>query len=265
MLSVIVGVSGFANGVEYGPSSGADLALATTASVRARARGARTATKRTGEVCHHWRREIGGRFWGLSPRRRADVRRLLTPLYGYGVSETNRSRSPAGRPLVLTAVIELTGINPYVRVQPDQSELLKPGWRRPMPVVVRIDGDPDKLWPTNMMPVGKGAFNLYLHGEMRKASQTAVGDIVALELWFDEEYVDGPQHPLPPWFETALGRNGAARANWERLPPSRRKELLRYFDRLKSDEAIERNLNAVLHVLAGNTGHYMGRDWADGK
>jgi hypothetical protein len=184
--------------------------------------------------------------------------------HGYVMTETNQSGPPAGRPLVLTAVIELTGVNPYVRVGSDQSELLRPRWRGPMPVVVRINGA-TKLWQTNMMPVGKGAFYLYLHGKMRNASQTAVGDIVALELWFDEEYVDGPQHPLPPWLETALDRNGAARANWERLPPSRRKELLRYFDRLKSAEAIERNLNAVLHVLAGNKGHYMGRDWADGK
>jgi hypothetical protein len=180
------------------------------------------------------------------------------------MTETNQSNSPAGRPVVLRAVVELTGVNPYVRVGSDQSELLKPGWRRAMPVVVSINGA-HKLWRTNMMPVGKGAFNLYLHGEMRTASETAVGDIVALDLWFDEEYVDGPQHPLPAWFRTALDLNGAARANWERLTPSRQKELLRYFDRLKSAEAIERNMNAVLHVLAGNTGHYMGRDWVDGK
>jgi hypothetical protein len=191
--------------------------------------------------------------------------RSMPPLYGYAMTEPNQSSSPAGRPLALTAVIELTGVNPYVHVGSDHAQLLKPGWRRPMPVLVSIDGAPGKLWRTNMMPVGEGAFNLYLHGEMRKASQTAVGDIVALELWFDEEYVDGPQHPLPPWFRTALDLNYAARANWERLPPSRQKELLRYFDRLKSAEAIERNLNAVVHVLAGNTGHYMGRDWVDGK
>jgi hypothetical protein len=169
------------------------------------------------------------------------------------------------RPLAFTAVIELTGVNPYVRVDSARSEVIKPGWRGPMPVLMSINGARRKLWRTSMMPVGEGAFNLYLHGEMRKASQTAVGDIVALEVWFDEDYVGGPQHPLPPWFQTALDVNGAARANWERLPPSRQKELLRYFDRLKSAAAIERNSNAVLHVLAGNTGHYMGRYWADGK
>ena len=171
---------------------------------------------------------------------------------------------PAGNPLVLRASIELVGVNPYVRLDAGHAEILGPGWRRPMPVVLRINGAP-KLWRTNAMPVGEGAFNLYLHGEMRHASGTAVGDSVTLEIWFDAAYVNGPQHPVPDWFQEALELDTAARAGWERLPPSRQKELLRYFARLKSAEAIERNLNSAVHVLAGNAGHYMGRDWVDGK
>src|SRR3984957_10933889 len=172
---------------------------------------------------------------------------------------------PDREPLVLTAAIELIGVTPCVRVSADQAQVLGPGWRRPMPVVLRINRAQGRLWRTNMMPVGEGAFNLYLHGEMRKASQTGVGDVVTVELWFDDAYVTGPQHPVPAWFQAALDLDSVARANWERLPPSRQKELLRYFDRLKSAEAIDRNLNGVLHVLAGNPGHYMGRDWVDGK
>jgi hypothetical protein len=174
-------------------------------------------------------------------------------------------QQPVGEPLFLTALIELVGVNPYVRVVADQAERLKPGWRGPMPVVVGINGVPNTRWRTNMMPVGEGAFNLYLHGEMRKASQTSVGEPVELELWFDEAYVNGPQHLIPAWFQAALDLDSAAHANWKRLAPSRQKELLRYFDRLKSTEAIDRNLVRVMHVLRGNQGHYMGRDWAGGK
>ena len=165
---------------------------------------------------------------------------------------------------MLTAAIELTGANPYVRVSSGQAAAIATGWRRPLPVVLRINRAP-KLWRTNAMPVGEGAFNLYLHGEMRKASRTAVGDTVELEVWFDDRYVNGPQHPLPAWFQAGIEADDAARANWERLTPSRQKELLRYFARLKSAEAIDRNSTRVLHVLAGNKGHYMGRDWAEGK
>ena len=56
----------------------------------------------------------------------------MPPLYGYDMTEANKNSSPAGRALVLTAVIELTGVNPYVRVDPDRAQLLKPDWRRPM-------------------------------------------------------------------------------------------------------------------------------------
>jgi hypothetical protein len=182
------------------------------------------------------------------------------------MTDLSRPRlSPDREPLVFTAAIELVGVNPYVGVSADRAEFLAADWRRPMPVVLRINRAQDRLWRTNMMPVGEGAFNLYLHGEMRKASQTAVGDIVTVELWLDDSYVNGPQHPVPDWFGAALDLDSAARANWGLLPPSRQKELLRYFDRLKSEEAIERNLAGAMHVLAGNPGHYMGRDWANGK
>lgn len=194
---------------------------------------------------------------------------MLEPLVRTA-SPSHRQRAdhlnpPTGKALFATGLIELTGVNPYVEINAELAELLAPGWRRPMPVVVRINHATETVWRTNMMPVGEGVFYLYLHGQMRDASQTAVGDSVALELWFDEEYVNGPQHPVPAWFQTALDGDPAANANWERLPPSRQKELLRYFARLKSAEAIERNLTRVIHVLAGNTGHYLGRDWRDGK
>ena len=52
--------------------------------------------------------------------------------------------------------------------------------------------------------------------------------------------------------------------NWEALIPSRRKEILRYFARLKSTEARERNLERALHVLSGRQGRFMARVWNQG-
>src|SRR5580704_13073583 len=99
--------------------------------------------------------------------------------------------------LSLTAAIELVGVNPYVLVSAAQVTLLKPEWRRPMPVLVRINGEPKAPWRTNMMPNGRGDFLLYLHGAMRDHSGTKVGDLVTIELAFDESYRNGPQHPIP--------------------------------------------------------------------
>jgi hypothetical protein len=157
--------------------------------------------------------------------------------------------------------IEIIGINPYVRVRADQAAKLKSPWRRPMPVRVQVNGKPDAPWRINLMPVGDGDFYLYLHGSVRQASGTNVGDVVSVTLAFDDDYQGGPAHPMPAWFGDELARHSEAKKGWARLPPSRQKEILRYFAGLKSPAAQERNLRRALHVLAGGPARFMARDW----
>ena len=57
--------------------------------------------------------------------------------------------------------------------------------------------------------------------------------------------------------------NRRAKTNWLALTPSRKKEILRYFSRLKSPAARGRNLARAVHVLSGAAGRFMGRTWAD--
>jgi hypothetical protein len=163
------------------------------------------------------------------------------------------------------AVIKIRGINPFIFVSALRANTIKPGWRRPLPVLVRINGKPAKAWRINMMPAGDGSFYLYLHGDVRKASGTAVGDRVRAEIDFDPSYRNGPQHPMPSWFKQALSENPYAIKNWQALTPSRRKEILRYFSRLNSPEARVRNLARALHMLSGATGRFMGRAWKNGS
>jgi len=164
-----------------------------------------------------------------------------------------------------TAVIKIRGINPFVLVSASRAKTIKPGWRKPLPVLVRINGKPDRAWRINMMPVGSGSFYLYLRGDVRKASGTTLGDRVQVEIAFDASYRNGPQHPMPRWFKQALGRNPRAKKNWTALIPSRKKEILRYFSRLNSSDARARNLAAALRVLSGETGRFMGRAWRNGS
>jgi Domain of unknown function (DUF1905)/Bacteriocin-protection, YdeI or OmpD-Associated len=159
------------------------------------------------------------------------------------------------------SVIEINNINPYVLVSAERVARLRKGWRKPLPVRVRVNGEPKKAWRINMMPVGNGSFYLYLHGDVRKASGTKVGDTVTVELEFDDEYRSGPAHPMPAWFRVALDRNRRAKEAWKNLIPSRKKELLRYFARLKSPEAQVRNLERAIHVLSGGKARFMGRVW----
>ena len=98
-----------------------------------------------------------------------------------------------------TATIEIFNGNPYVYVSAARARAIKAGWRKPLPVLVRVNGKPARApWRINMMPIGKGDFYLYLHGIVRRASNTKVGDEVRVEVQFDAAYRNGPMHPMPP-------------------------------------------------------------------
>lgn len=161
--------------------------------------------------------------------------------------------------------IEIVNGNPYVFISAERATILKRGWRKPMPVFVQINGEPKPAWPINMMPIGDGSFYLYLHGDVRRDSQTKVGDLVTVEVTFDDGYTNGPMHPMPDWFRVPLTQNKKAKKAWDGLIPSRKKEILRYFSWLQSAEARKRNIDKAISVLSGNEGRFMARSWKDGK
>lgn len=80
------------------------------------------------------------------------------------------------------ATIELRGYNPYIAVSAEQAAAIAPGWRRPIPVLVQLNGGPTRPWRINMMPVGDGSFYLYLDNRIRKPTGTGVGDGVTVKL-----------------------------------------------------------------------------------
>ena|ERR1043165_4819037 len=167
--------------------------------------------------------------------------------------------------LNFTAIIRILGINPYVPVSAARAKKLHPDWKKPMPVLVKINGKPEEPWKINMMPKGDGSFYLYLHGEVRTAAGTKVGDKVTVDISFDKNYKSGPQHPLPPSLKKAISKHAEIKKAWEALIPSRQKEILRYLHSLKSEEAKERNISKVIYVLSGKKARFMAHDWKDGK
>lgn len=163
------------------------------------------------------------------------------------------------------AVIGIRGINPFIHVDAQTARRIRANWRRPLPVLVRINRRPRQPWRINLMPVGDGSFYLYLHESVRKASNTGVGDRVLIEVRFDDAYRGGPMHPMPEYLRAALGENERAGGAWLALAPSRRKEVLRYLANLKTEETRSRNLRRLLDVLSGIEGRFMGRTWTDGR
>jgi hypothetical protein len=161
--------------------------------------------------------------------------------------------------------MRIVGVNPYVMVNAKEASRLRRNWRGPMPVYLCLNGKSDRTWRVNLMPVGDGCFRLYLNGNIRKESNLRVGDMLDLEVRFDEEYRGGPLHPMPARFSKELSSNPPAKQGWDRLPPSRQKEILRYFAQLKSPEATQRNVQKAMRVLQGGKGRFMARSWNENE
>lgn len=89
---------------------------------------------------------------------------------------------------------------------------------------------------------------------------TKLGDRVNVELQFDADYRSGQQHAMPAEIEAALKKRKRAASNWNALPPSRQKVVLRNLASLKSPEAAKRNIAKTLDVFTGMQARFTGRD-----
>lgn len=139
--------------------------------------------------------------------------------------------------------ISIIGVNPHVIVPLKIAKTFsKKGF---VPVKIRVNGH---TFLANLVPIGGGRHRLYLHGLMRKKAMVQVGDRVAIELAYDTQpWVEPTSKPLTK----ALKTSAVARNNWKNLSSSRRKEINRYLNRLKSDEAVNRNLARGMKYLGG--------------
>jgi len=119
--------------------------------------------------------------------------------------------------LEFSATINIREGNPYILVSKTRAIKIKSDWRKPMPVMIRLNGSPKEPWHINMMPVGDGSFYLYLHSDIPGPTNTKVGDKLMVSIEFDSGYKNGPQHEMSEWFGAALAKNSAAQANWQNL------------------------------------------------
>ena len=146
-----------------------------------------------------------------------------------------------------TAKILKIGINPYVSLPEEVlSRLFEQAGKQkgPVPVRGRLNG---KEFRQTLVKY-QGAWRLYLNTEMRRDAGIDVGDEAEVEIEFDPE----PRViPMPLQFAQALSRNKEARAAFEKLVPSRQKEILAYLNSLKTKESLVRNIEKVIQYLSG--------------
>ena len=146
-----------------------------------------------------------------------------------------------------SARISKIGINPYVSVPEDVlNRLFKQAGKTKGPIPVRGTLNGEKFKQT--LVKYRGAWRLYINGWMRQAAGVDVGDEAQVKLEFD---------PIPriernpPKLVQALAKNKTAKAAFERLAPSRQKEILRYLNAMKTEKSLERNIEKVIKHLLG--------------
>lgn len=178
--------------------------------------------------------------------------------------------------LRLTALVRTDGINPYVEVSRRLADHLGGGPN--VAVLVKVAGvgsrRKDSAWAagrrslaavaarlraigrlgqggwfrTTIVPSRSGAARLYLDQWIRGEAGVGVGDRIRLTLRPDR----APRAlAAPAALRKALAADGKARAAWEALAPSRRREVLSYLNFLKTPEALARNVRKLICRLVG--------------
>lgn len=102
----------------------------------------------------------------------------------------------------------------------------------------------------------RGHWRLYINMVMVKNSPKRIGETIELTIEFDPS--DRSIEP-PSALVEALEKNVEAKRVFDGLPPSRRKEIVRYIARLKTKESLERNVQRAINFLLGR-GRFVGRD-----
>jgi len=154
-----------------------------------------------------------------------------------------------------SAKIQIIGVNPYVLLP---SEVLKYIFQKAgkdkgsIPVKLKIG---DENFIQNLVKYS-GKWRLYLNTPMRKAAHKDVGDMIDVRIDFDPKPRTISMHPK---LKKAFKENKKAKKAFEKLIPSRQKEILKYINFLRSEESVDKNIQRAITHLTSNR-PFIGRE-----
>ncbi len=133
---------------------------------------------------------------------------------------------------------------PAAAVVLDEAQVAAVGeGRRRFPVVATVNG---YAWRTSVAPMG-GEFLVGLSRAVRAAAGAQAGDTVDVELALDT----APREvEVPEALAAGLARNPAARAAFEGMAYTHRKEYARWIAEAKREETRDRRVAEALKMLA---------------
>lgn len=148
-----------------------------------------------------------------------------------------------------SATLEIIGINPFVFVPEEILDtIFEKSSRNKSPIAVKgtVNG---KEFKQNLMKY-LGEWRLYVNLTMLKNSPKRIGEIIEVVLEYDDSDRSIPIHPQ---LEKAIKESALAKENFEKLIPSRKNELVRYINNLKTEASIQRNIEKIIRHLHGET------------
>lgn len=153
------------------------------------------------------------------------------------------------------ATLKITGINPFVLV-PEQ--ILRGVFKQAgkdkgyIPICGTVNGEEY----TQTLVKYKGEWTLYINTKMLKNSPKRIGEEIEIGIAFDP--TDRTLTPHPKLLK-ALNENKTAKSEFDKLPPSRQKEIIRYISFLKTEESVTKNIAKAIGFLNGKN-RFIGRD-----
>lgn len=153
------------------------------------------------------------------------------------------------------AQLEIIGINPFVFIPKDvlgQIFLQANKDKSPITVCGMVNG---KEYRQTLVKY-KGEWRLYINTEMLDRSPGRIGENISVSITFDPESRAVLAHPK---LVSALDAHPKAKVVFENIPASRRNEIIRYIDRLKTEDSVDKNVGRAIQFLLGKA-RFIGRD-----
>jgi len=141
------------------------------------------------------------------------------------------------------AIIYKTGINYCVDVPADITSRLQK-----VKGYIRIKGTVNGIYFTkSLVPVKGAPYRLFINTITMKGIREMVSQIAELSITADLSNPE-EEHPMHPQLLNKLQQHGLLH-RFDALTPSRRKEILRYLNNIKTPETLEKNIQKAIKQL----------------
>ena len=141
------------------------------------------------------------------------------------------------------AKIYKVGINPCVKVPHRITKTMNPE-KGYIPIKGKIENHSFKQ---TLVPVKGEPYRLFVNGPMLKGANVTLGQTVRFSI--EQNFSSRKREfPMVKEFKAALNKHNLF-ALFKKLTPSRQKEVLKYLNYLKSEEALQRNIKKAIDQL----------------